>query len=179
MGVPRSHAVGNRVSSFEASDFWDAGSALEREIEDRTPDSRGIPSRRLNGLSRITPAWLTTQFTQTGLRTQFPADREKSREIPPSGSKLTGELDAVPLPERADWLPDFESELFAFPGPRHDQHDSISQALFNGVRPGTSAAHLLAPLIGYPGEAIRFFLASRRIVTGRTTLKAPGMVETP
>lgn len=139
----------------------------------------GFPAARLNGLSRITPAWLTTQFTQTGLRTQFPADREKSREIPPSGSKLTGELDAVLLPERADWLPDFESELFAFPGPRHDQHDSISQALFNGVRPGTSAAHLLAPLIGYPGEAIRFFLTSRRIVTGRTTLKAPGMVETP
>jgi hypothetical protein len=78
-----------------------------------------------------------------------------------------GELNAVFLPERADWLPDFEAELFAFPGAHHDQHDSISQALFKGVRPGISAAHLLAPLIGYPGEAIRFFLAPRRTVTAR------------
>src|ERR1700677_2334410 len=127
----------------------------------------GFPAARLNGLSRITPAWRSTQCTHTALPTQFPADREKSREIPPSGSKLMGELNAVFLPERADWLPDFEAELFAFPGAHHDQHDSISQALFKGVRPGPSAAHLLAPLIGYPGEAIRFFLAPRRIVTAR------------
>jgi predicted phage terminase large subunit-like protein len=34
------------------------------------------------------------------------------------------------FPERAPWLPDLESELFAFPGSRHDdQCDSISQAL--------------------------------------------------
>jgi hypothetical protein len=36
------------------------------------------------------------------------------------------------LPETADWLPDLEAELFAFPGGRHDdQCDSISQALFD------------------------------------------------
>jgi predicted phage terminase large subunit-like protein len=36
------------------------------------------------------------------------------------------------LPERAPWLADLESELFAFPGARHDdQCDSISQALLN------------------------------------------------
>src|ERR1700677_3850000 len=79
----------------------------------------GFPAARLNGLSRITPAWLATQCTQTGLPTQFPADREKSREIPPSGSKLMGGLKAVFLPERADWLPDFEAGLFAFPGAPH------------------------------------------------------------
>src|SRR6202011_2005117 len=36
------------------------------------------------------------------------------------------------LPERAPWLADLESELFAFPGARHDdQCDSISQALLD------------------------------------------------
>jgi len=36
------------------------------------------------------------------------------------------------LPERASWLADLESELFAFPGARHDdQCDSISQALLD------------------------------------------------
>jgi predicted phage terminase large subunit-like protein len=45
------------------------------------------------------------------------------------------EAGQVFLPERADWLPDLEAELFAFPGARHDdQCDSISQALFDGDR---------------------------------------------
>ena len=36
------------------------------------------------------------------------------------------------LPERAEWLADFEAELFAFPGSRHDdQCDSLSQALLD------------------------------------------------
>jgi predicted phage terminase large subunit-like protein len=36
----------------------------------------------------------------------------------------------VYFPERAPWLADFEAELFAFPGSRHDdQCDSVSQAL--------------------------------------------------
>jgi predicted phage terminase large subunit-like protein len=36
------------------------------------------------------------------------------------------------LPERAPWLADLESELFAFPGSKHDdQCDSISQALLD------------------------------------------------
>lgn len=43
------------------------------------------------------------------------------------------EAGQVFLPQRADWLPDLEAELFAFPGARHDdQCDSISQALFDG-----------------------------------------------
>ena len=34
------------------------------------------------------------------------------------------------LPQRASWLADFERELFAFPGAKHDdQCDSVSQAL--------------------------------------------------
>jgi predicted phage terminase large subunit-like protein len=40
------------------------------------------------------------------------------------------EAGQVFFPERAEWLPDLESELFAFPGGRFDdQCDSISQAL--------------------------------------------------
>jgi len=42
------------------------------------------------------------------------------------------EAGQVLLPERAAWLPDLESELFVFPGSRHDdQCDSISQALLD------------------------------------------------
>jgi phage terminase large subunit-like protein len=44
------------------------------------------------------------------------------------------------LPERADWLPDLEAELFAFPGARHDdQCDSISQAPARLSRPCSGA----------------------------------------
>jgi predicted phage terminase large subunit-like protein len=42
------------------------------------------------------------------------------------------EAGQVLLPERASWLADLESELFAFPGGKHDdQCDSISQALLD------------------------------------------------
>ncbi|HEU5067791.1 MAG TPA: phage terminase large subunit [Sphingomicrobium sp.] len=58
--------------------------------------------------------------------------------IRPEGDKVSRmavvssmfETGRVFFPERAPWLPDLESELFAFPGSRHDdQCDSISQAL--------------------------------------------------
>ena len=51
------------------------------------------------------------------------------------------------LPERAPWLADFEAELFAFPGSRHDdQCDSVSQALLedNCVFPMVISAEALA-----------------------------------
>jgi predicted phage terminase large subunit-like protein len=60
--------------------------------------------------------------------------------IRPEGDKATRmaaasakfEAGQALLPERAPWLADLESELFAFPGSRHDdQCDSISQALLN------------------------------------------------
>jgi len=63
--------------------------------------------------------------------------------VKPVGDKVTRmavasakiEAGQVFLPEQADWLPDLEAELFAFPGSRHDdQCDSISQALFDGDR---------------------------------------------
>ncbi len=42
------------------------------------------------------------------------------------------EAGQVLLPRRAPWLADFEAELFAFPGARHDdQCDSVSQALID------------------------------------------------
>jgi predicted phage terminase large subunit-like protein len=60
--------------------------------------------------------------------------------VKPQGDKISRlavasskfEAGQVLLPERADWLPDLESELFAFPGSKHDdQCDSISQALLD------------------------------------------------
>ena len=60
--------------------------------------------------------------------------------VKPEGDKVSRmavayakfEAGQVFLPERAPWLPDFEAELFSFPGSRHDdQCDSISQALLN------------------------------------------------
>jgi predicted phage terminase large subunit-like protein len=63
--------------------------------------------------------------------------------VKPVGDKVTRmavasakiEAGQVFLPQEADWLPDLEAELFAFPGGRHDdQCDSISQALFDGDR---------------------------------------------
>ena len=63
--------------------------------------------------------------------------------VEPVGDKVTRmavasakiEAGQVFLPQEADWLPDLEAELFAFPGSRHDdQCDSISQALFDGDR---------------------------------------------
>ena len=63
--------------------------------------------------------------------------------IRPEGDKIARmsvqsakfEAGLVHLPERASWLAEFEAELFAFPGSRHDdQIDSVSQALAHGVR---------------------------------------------
>jgi predicted phage terminase large subunit-like protein len=58
---------------------------------------------------------------------------DKASRMAVASAKI--EAGQVFLPERADWLPDLEAELFAFPGARHDdQCDSISQALFDGDR---------------------------------------------
>jgi predicted phage terminase large subunit-like protein len=55
-------------------------------------------------------------------------DRDKQTRMSIASAKF--ESGQVVLPERAPWLADLESELFAFPGSRHDdQVDSISQAL--------------------------------------------------
>jgi predicted phage terminase large subunit-like protein len=55
-------------------------------------------------------------------------DRDKLSRMSVASAKF--EAGHVYLPERADWLPDLETELFAFPASRHDdQCDSISQAL--------------------------------------------------
>jgi predicted phage terminase large subunit-like protein len=53
------------------------------------------------------------------------------------------EAELVYFPERAPWLADLETELFSFPGSRHDdQVDSISQALAR-ANVGISAADSL------------------------------------
>jgi len=55
-------------------------------------------------------------------------DRDKITRMSVVSAKFQSGL--VFLPERAHWLADFEAELFAFPGSRHDdQCDSVSQAL--------------------------------------------------
>lgn len=55
-------------------------------------------------------------------------DRDKITRMSVVSAKFESGL--VFFPERAPWLPDFEAELFAFPGSRHDdQCDSVSQAL--------------------------------------------------
>jgi predicted phage terminase large subunit-like protein len=55
-------------------------------------------------------------------------DRNKITRMSVVSAKFESGL--VFLPERAAWLADFEAELFAFPGSRHDdQCDSVSQAL--------------------------------------------------
>jgi predicted phage terminase large subunit-like protein len=57
-------------------------------------------------------------------------ERDKLSRMAVASSKF--EAGQVFLPERASWLADLESELFAFPGGRHDdQCDSISQALLD------------------------------------------------
>ena len=55
-------------------------------------------------------------------------DRDKISRMAVVSAKFESGL--VFFPERAPWLADFETELFAFPGSRHDdQCDSVSQAL--------------------------------------------------
>jgi predicted phage terminase large subunit-like protein len=64
----------------------------------------------------------------SGIIAVKPTGDKESRMAVASAKFQAGQ---VWLPERASWLPDLESELFAFPGSRHDdQCDSISQALF-------------------------------------------------
>jgi predicted phage terminase large subunit-like protein len=58
-------------------------------------------------------------------------DRDKITRMSVVSAKFESGL--VFLPERASWLAEFEAELFAFPGSRHDdQCDSVSQALADG-----------------------------------------------
>ena len=60
--------------------------------------------------------------------TSVKPDRDKQTRMSVASAKF--EAGQVFLPERAEWLADLESELFAFPSGRHDdQVDSISQAL--------------------------------------------------
>jgi predicted phage terminase large subunit-like protein len=57
-------------------------------------------------------------------------ERDKRSRMAVASSRF--EAGEVFLPERAPWLADLESELFAFPGGRHDdQCDSISQVLLD------------------------------------------------
>jgi predicted phage terminase large subunit-like protein len=57
-------------------------------------------------------------------------DRDKISRLSVVSARFESGL--VFLLERASWLADFETELFAFPASRHDdQCDSVSQALTN------------------------------------------------
>ena len=72
-------------------------------------------------------------------------DRDKISRLAVVSSKFESGL--VFFLERAPWLADFEAELFAFPGSRHDdQCDSVSQALTddNCGSPMTISAEAIA-----------------------------------
>lgn len=68
------------------------------------------------------------------------------------------ETGQVFLPERAPWLADFETELFAFPGSRHDdQCDSVSQALSEtAVRFPMSISPEAVKRLSQPAPGARF-----------------------
>jgi predicted phage terminase large subunit-like protein len=73
------------------------------------------------------------KYTVPGLIGVKP-ERDKITRMSIASAKF--EAGQVFLPERAPWLAELESELFAFPGSKHDdQVDSISQAL-NADDPG-------------------------------------------
>jgi hypothetical protein len=56
-------------------------------------------------------------------------DRDKVTRMAAVPSKF--ESGSTLFPQRAPWLADFEADLFAFPGAKHDdQCDSVSQALW-------------------------------------------------
>ncbi len=82
-------------------------------------------------------------------------ERDKASRMAVASAKF--EAGQVLLPERAPWLADLESELFAFPGARHDdQCDSISQALLDG---NISWMQIMSP------EDWQILLAKARIPT--------------
>jgi len=82
-------------------------------------------------------------------------ERDKVSRMAVASAKF--EAGQVLLPERAPWLADLESELFAFPGARHDdQCDSISQALLDN---NISWMQMISP------EDWQILLAKSRIPT--------------
>jgi predicted phage terminase large subunit-like protein len=59
-----------------------------------------------------------------------PVAPDKDKVTRMSIASASFEAGQVYFPQRASWLPDLETELFSFPGSRHDdQVDSISQAI--------------------------------------------------
>ena len=91
-------------------------------------------ARRVLVEDAVTRTALVQELRETiwGIVAVKPVGDKASRMAVASAKFEAGQ---VFLPERAEWLPDLEAELFAFPGARHDdQCDSISQALFDGDR---------------------------------------------
>jgi predicted phage terminase large subunit-like protein len=91
-------------------------------------------ARRVLVEDAVTGTALVQELRETiwGIVAVKPVGDKASRMAVASAKFEAGQ---VFLPERAEWLPDLEAELFAFPGARHDdQCDSISQALFDGDR---------------------------------------------
>lgn len=79
---------------------------------------------------------LAAELRLAGIGTKAIAvDQSKEARASIQAVKFEGGL--VLLPERARWLAEFEAELFAFPGGRHDdQIDSMVQALSYDLRSG-------------------------------------------
>ena len=83
-------------------------------------------------------------------------DRDKKSRMAVVSAKF--EAGQVFLPERASWLAEFETELFAFPGGRNDdQCDSVSQALSEeNVRFPMRISPEAVALLSRPWPATRF-----------------------
>ena len=75
---------------------------------------------------------LVTELQRAGLPAlAIKPEQDKRTRVSIQSSKF--ESGQVFFPNRARWLPDLETELFAFPNSRHDdQVDAISQALAHG-----------------------------------------------
>ena len=85
------------TSSFRATDFWDAGTAHEPEIEDRTHDSRVIPQpRELRVCSDHASVADDAVHSNGSPATEFPANRSfrSPRGRPSLGDEDTGDSNA-------------------------------------------------------------------------------------
>ena len=111
-------------------DVWrkrvDYPAAQGRRAHSRLPDMRKPGARR----RRRRRDFARPRVAGRGRRDSSRSSRIATRSPACPSSRPSSNRGCVLLPERASWLADFEAELFAFPGSRHDdQCDSVSQAL--------------------------------------------------
>jgi predicted phage terminase large subunit-like protein len=116
------------------------GSYYLLEVVRRRVDYPGLRALAINLATQYKPTRVLVEDVGVGtpLIAELKAKGIPAIAVAPENSKearmsaQSGKLESglVFLPAKAEWLPDLEAELFAFPGGKHDdQVDSISQAL--------------------------------------------------